>query len=203
MLHPIAYRLAKDIKYDLSNREREDAKPNMPQRPPLLQRAQNQQHLHNHIDCQKHGAENIHHDEQSHRVIRAQTRPALERNERDGEADDEDQQAADAEQPDGERGAVFVELEAHEAVDHEAERGGAHEAELHRDEVGVGFARAGHDATVDDEGGEGEEGVEVEEGGDFFTACVESILVSLKLFPLAYLFLFDTSRRLYTTYQQQ
>ena len=68
--------------------------------------------------------------------------------------------------------AIFVELEADEAVDEETGAEGGGEAVLHGGEVGVG-ARAGRDdARIEDKGREGQEDVDVEEGCDFFAAYI-------------------------------
>ena len=171
MLHSIAHHLAKHIQNDLPDREAEHTKGNMEQRPSLLQRPHHQKDLHDHVHSQEDRAENVDHNEQPDRVVRTEPRPALEREERDRKRHDEGQETGDPEQPDGERGAIFVELEADEAIDHQTYGCRGCEAEAGGDEVGVCAARGWNDAAVDDEGGECEERVGVEECGDFFATC--------------------------------
>ena len=74
--------------------------------------------MHDHVHEDEESAEDVDHHEQAHSVFLPKSSPALERQDGDGEADDEHCYRADSQQPDGERGAVFVELKTDEAVDH-------------------------------------------------------------------------------------
>ena len=72
-----------------------------------------------------------------------------------------------AQQPDRLLGAILIQLEADETVDEQTGAQRRREAVLHRDEVGVHARRRGDDARIQDEGDDGQEHVDVEEGGDF------------------------------------
>ena len=132
--------------------------------------------LHDNVDEEEDRGEDVHDHKEADGALRAKTSPALERKQSNHEADDEHGQTADAQQPDRECSAIFVELETNEAVDHQAYASGACEAALHSNEVWVRFRSRWYDTTVDDERADGEQGVEVEERGDLLAAC--SIIVS-------------------------
>jgi hypothetical protein len=148
----------------------------VPQRPALLQCTNNQHDLHDNVDEQEDRGEDVDDYEEANGALWAKTSPALECEQCDHEADDEHGQTADAQQPDRECSAIFVELETDKAVDHQTYACGAHEAALHSNEVWVCFRPRWYDTTVDDERAYGEQSVEVEEGGDFLATC--SVVVS-------------------------
>lgn len=101
VLHGKANVLAKNIEQNLPDNEEEDGEEDVSQRPALLQRAHHEQHLHDGVDGEEDGVENVDDDKQANGVGWAQPGPALEREERDGEADDEEGERGEAQQPDG------------------------------------------------------------------------------------------------------
>lgn len=170
--------VAQCIKQNLPNHKEEHTEANVTQRPAILQRIHHKQDLHYHIHGQKDRVEDIQDNEQSHGIHWAQTRPAFEREQTHCAGDDEHAEGAEAQEPDREGCSVLVELEADEAVDHEAnaERGG--ETILRRGEVGKCAGAWRDDAGVKDEGKDCEDHVEVEECCYFFASCI-ILLVAL------------------------
>lgn len=160
-----------DVEDKLTNDEEEDAKGNVPQRPPVLQSTHDKQDLHDQIDTDEDGVQDVEDDKEANGICGTQCSPALESGQTDEESDGEHEDGADAQQPDGEEGAVFVQLEPDEAVDHEADAERRREAILDGDKVGVGVGSGRDHAAIEDQRGDGEEKVEIEEGRDFFAAC--------------------------------
>lgn len=117
VLRRLAYWPAEDVEDHLPDDEEEDAEGDVPQRPAVLQRIRHEDDLHDGVDEQADAVEQVQHHKQPHGVGRPQPGEVLEREEGDGERDDECAGGAAAQEPDGLPRAVFVELEADEAVD--------------------------------------------------------------------------------------
>jgi hypothetical protein len=171
MLHVRADDLGQGVKQNLADNECRNSETNVPQRPTLLQCADDQQSLHDDVNEEEDRGEDVDDHEEADRALRAQASPSLECEQSNDEADSEHSQTADAKQPYRQSGTVFVELETDEAVDHQADAGGANKAELHSNEVWVCIGSRWYNAAVDDERADGEEGVQVEESRDFLAAC--------------------------------
>lgn len=170
MLHFLADGITEAVQKDLAGNEDQDPRDDTAHGPPALERVCDQQQLHDNKDGNADGVQNVEHDEQADGVGRAEAAPPLEGEEGDDERDGEHGHGREAQQPDGERRSVLVQLEPDEPVDEEAcaQRGG--QAVLDGDEVRERAAARGHNAGVDDERANGEGHVDVEECGDFLAA---------------------------------
>lgn len=171
MFHIVANRLAECIEQHLSDNERKDSKSNVSQRPSSIQSSQHQNDLHDNVHKQEQGAEDVDHDEDANGVLGSKASPALECQEGDGEGDEEHGDTASTEQPDGKRGAVLVQLETNEPVDHQADARRGNQTHLHGDEVWVCAASRRHDAGVDDQRAHRQKGISVEERSDLLPSC--------------------------------
>lgn len=109
--------VAKDVQDDLADDEKEDAEGDVAEGPAVLQGIHDEDDLHDHIHEEADGAKDVEHDEQADGVGGAETSPALEGEQRDGARDEEHGEGGEAEEPDGEGSAIFVELETDKAVD--------------------------------------------------------------------------------------
>ena len=89
MLRVVADRRTRDVQDHLAGNEEKDPEADVAQRPPVLQRVADQQHLHDDVHEQEDGVEDVQHDEQTRRVRRSQARPAFEGEQGDGAGDDE------------------------------------------------------------------------------------------------------------------
>lgn len=139
VLRAFADLVADDVENHLADDEEEDAEGDIAQRPAVLEGVRHEDDLHDDVDEQADGVEQVQHHEQADRVRRPQPGLALECQDRDGAGEEEHADGGAAQEPDGLRGAVLVELETDEAVDQEAGAEGGGEAVLHGGEVGVGF----------------------------------------------------------------
>jgi hypothetical protein len=92
--------LAECVDEDLADNEKKDTKGNVTQWPSILKSSHNEQDLHNGVDCEEYGAENVEDDEKANSVVRPQTGPALEGQDADDESNGEHGGRADSEQPD-------------------------------------------------------------------------------------------------------
>ena len=170
MLHVGADSLGEGVEQDLANDERQNTEADVPQWPALLERTDDQQSLHNNVDKEEDRGENVDDHEETDRALWAQTRPSLECEQSNDEADGEHGYTADAQQPYRESCTIFVELESDKAVDHQADTCGAHKTALHSNEVCICLGSRRYNAAVDNERDDGEEGVQVEEGCDLLAA---------------------------------
>lgn len=161
---------AESIENDLAGDKEEDAKSNVAQRPPVLQRPDDKQDLHANVDKELNSIEQVQHDKQTNGVGRTDARPSFESSQRDEEGNGKGHDGAEPQHPHGQRRAVLVQLEADEAIDQQTRHDGASQAILHAGKVRKGPAARRHDAGVDDEGDEGEQHVEVEKGEDLLAA---------------------------------
>ncbi|KAH6603697.1 hypothetical protein Trco_008472 [Trichoderma cornu-damae] len=157
---------AESIENDLPGDEEEDAKGDVAQGPPVLQRPNHKQDLHADVDEQLDGVEQIQDDEEPDGVGRTKPGPSLEGRQRDEEGDGKGNERAEPQHPHGERRAILVQLESDEAVDEQTRHDGAGQAVLHAGEVRERPAARGHDPGIDDERDEGEQHVQVEEAED-------------------------------------
>lgn len=175
MLHIVADGFGEGVQQNLADDESCNAKADVPHGPTLLQSAENQHDLHDNVDEQEDGGEDVDNNEETDGVVRAQTGPSLESQQRDHEADDEHGQAANTQKPDRERRAIFIELKADKTVDHQANAGRACKAALHGDEISICFGSRWHHTTVDDKRADCKQRVEVEESRDFLAACSDPV----------------------------
>lgn len=155
---------AESIEDDLAGNKKEDAKGNVAQRPPILQRPDHKQDLHADIDKELNGVEQVQDDKQTNRVGRTKPSPSPKGCQRYQEGDGKGNEGAEPHHPHRERRAVLVQLETNEAIDEQARHHGAGQAILHAGKVGKRPAARRHDAAIDDERDEGEQHVEVEKG---------------------------------------
>jgi len=137
----VVYRLTdlvgEGIQQNLAHGEEKHSKGDITQRPPILQCPQHQQDLTAHVDEQEQRVDNIHEHEERRSLCRVESSVAVEGADGDRACEKEHHERADAHQPDGESSAVFVDLEADEAIDQEAgaRRGG--QSGLRGDEIGI------------------------------------------------------------------
>lgn len=96
VLHVRANGLGQGVKQDLANNEGENTEADVPQRPALLQGAHNQKSLHNDVDEEEDGGENVDDHEEANGVFRVQAAPALECEQSNDKADGEHGKTADA-----------------------------------------------------------------------------------------------------------
>ena len=167
----IADCVAEDVENDLSDDEEEKAKGDVPQRPSILERVGDEDDLHDDVYQQADAVDDIQHHKKTERVGRAQSQLVLERQNRYRPRDEEHADGGASQQPHRLLGAIFVQLKAHKAIDDEARAQGGCESVLQGGEIGVGTGPRGNDAGVQDERSHGQHDVDVEEGGDLFTAC--------------------------------
>ena len=145
----LTYCLAEGVDENLANNEEEDAKGNVTQRPSVLESSHNEQDLHDDVDCEEYGTEDVEDDEEADGVVRTQPGPALESQDADDKSDGEHGGRADSEKPDTQECTIFVQLEADETGNHEGDASGGSEAILHSNEPGIS-ARARRDDTAVD-----------------------------------------------------
>jgi len=181
MLDAITDGVTKDVQNDLSNDKKEDAKHDVAQRPTILEGANNKNDLADEINEEKYGVDEVRDDKNADWVLRVQAGPILEGEKRNGASDDEHGQGGQSQQPDRQSCAVLVKLETNKPVDQQAGAESGREPVLDSGEVGVcGRARRGN-ACIKNKRYDGQEEVDVEEGCDFFAACVRmSVLESLQ-----------------------
>ena len=95
VLDPLADSLTEQVHNDLTDDEEEDAKRNVSEWPSLLQCTRDQKDLHNDVDEEEDGAEDVDHNEQSDRVQRSKSCNTLESENTDSKADEEHDERAD------------------------------------------------------------------------------------------------------------
>lgn len=117
MLNVLADLLAERVENNLADGEKEGAKRDIPQWPPILQGIRHEDNLHAHIDEQLDPVDQIQHDKQAHRVHGPQPRPPLERQQTDGERNDKHAQTRQPQQPHRKRRPILIELKPNEPVD--------------------------------------------------------------------------------------
>lgn len=161
---------AESVQDDLANNKEEDAKDDVAKGPAVAERAQDKKNLQHNVDGELDGVEQVENDKEANSVDGAEAGPALERSERNEEANREGDKRADAHHPERQGRAVFVELESYKTVDKKTSNGGVGEAVLNGDKVRIRVAAGGHDTSVDDERDKGEKHIEVEEVEDLLTA---------------------------------
>ena len=88
MLDLVADVGGKDVENDLSGHEEEDAKANVAQWPAILQRVDDEEDLHDEVDPDADGIDDVQDDKEADGVGGPQAGPALEGHERDGKRDD-------------------------------------------------------------------------------------------------------------------
>lgn len=89
MLDTVADDVSKNVQDHLSNDEEENTEDDVAQWPAVLQCAQDEDYLADEVDEEKDCVDNVGEDENADGVLRIQTSPVLESEERDGAADDE------------------------------------------------------------------------------------------------------------------
>ena len=164
---PFTDLVAKDIKNDLANDEEEGSKSDISKGPSILKRIRNENNLHDHIDQNTDPIDQIQNHKQTYRLHRSKPDLIHKSQDRHRARNKEHNDGTAAQQPDRLLGAILIQLEADETVDEQTGAQRRREAVLHRDEVGVHARRRGDDARIQDEGDDGQEHVDVEEGGDF------------------------------------
>lgn len=89
MLYLVADGVAEDVEDDLTNNEEEDAKRNITEWPAVFKGSNNQNDLADSVDEEANGVDDVSNDEDSDRVSRVQSGPALEGQEVHSTTDDE------------------------------------------------------------------------------------------------------------------
>lgn len=154
----------KGVEHNLTGNKEKDTKGNVAQGPAVLEGAGDEEHLHDHVDKQLHGVEQVEDDKQANGVGGREAGPAHKGANGDEKGNGKGNERAGAQQPHGQRGAVLVELEADEAVDEQAGDEGAGQTTLQGGKVRIRRGAGRDDTGVDNEREEGEQHVEVEEG---------------------------------------
>lgn len=106
--------------------------------------------MHDEVDEQKNGTQDVQDDEEASGVCGTESTPALEGCQRDEESYGEHDGGARAQQPDGERSAIFKELEADEAINHEGDAGCRGETVLDGNKVRISTRARGSNTSVED-----------------------------------------------------
>lgn len=167
MLDILTDPLTERVQDDLPNNEEENAKRNVPERPPVLQRIRHQNHLHYHVHEQLDRIDQIQHDKQPGRVHRPQPGPPLEREQTDCKRDGKHAHTRQPQQPDGKRRPILIQLKAHKSINQQTRTQRTGQPILDRGKVGIDAHAAGRDHTrIENQTDHGEEHVDVEEGGD-------------------------------------
>lgn len=162
---------ADGVQNDLAHDEEEDAKGDVAQRPAVLQSPDDKEDLECDVDEKLNGVQQVQDDEETDGVGGSQTNPRLEGSKRNQEAYRKSRQRTNAQQPDGKKGAVFVQLKSDETVDQQASDQGRRQAVLHRYEVRVRGRARRNDTCINAKGDETEEHVNVKEHEDFLATC--------------------------------
>lgn len=142
----------------------------MSQWPTVVESVGHKQQLHDNVDRHGDSIQKVEHDEQAHRVGRAQSPPRLEGHEGDDEGQSEHDGRANSDQPDRKGGAIFVQLKPYETVDQQACAESGCEATLNGYKVWEGTTSWRHDTRIDNECENGECEIDIEEGNDFLAA---------------------------------
>ena len=103
----------------LTDDEDEDAKGDVDEWPAVLEGICDEDDLHDDVDKEAQGVEEIKDHEETERVERSEPTFVFESKDADAAAEDEHPDGCAAEEPNGHSGAVFVELEADKAIDEE------------------------------------------------------------------------------------
>jgi len=169
MLGVVADFSGEDVQNDLAYDEEECAKKEMTKRPTVLECVDNQYYLHDQIDDDAYAVDDVEDDEQPDRIPGPESSPPLEREQRDSEGNRKHSKTGEAKEPDRERRAVFIKLEANETVDKQAHAKRRGESVLDRDKVRVYAASSRcHDARVENQAKDCQGDVYVEESYYFF-----------------------------------
>lgn len=132
-----------------------------------MQGVEHEDELHDDVYGEADGRDKVQNHEEADGLGGTEAGPALERSQRDEERDDEEGEGDAAQEPDGERGAVLIQLEPDETVDEQAHTQCRREASLHSYKVGIWIRSWRDDAGVDTQRYEGQEHVDVEKRRDF------------------------------------
>ena len=179
VLDAVADGVAEDVQDDLADDEEEDAEDDVAERPAVLECAHDEDDLADEVDEEEDGVHDVGDDEDADWVLGVHTRPILKCEKGDGTANNEHGKGGQAQQPDRQGRAVFVQLETDKAVDEQAGAEGGYKAVLGSGEVRVRGRTRGSDAGIEDERDNGQEEVDVEERGDLLAAC-NCVLVRLR-----------------------
>lgn len=161
---------AECIHEHLARNEKENTKGNISKRPTVLESSSHQKDLHGNVNKQLGGVQEVQHNEKADSVCGTKTSPALERGERNKEANGECDEGANAQHPHGHRRAILVKLKPDETVDQQASDGRTAKTVLDADKIRVRITAGRHDTGVDDEGYAGEEHVQVEEAENLLSS---------------------------------
>lgn len=171
VLDAVADGVTKDVQNDLSDDKKEDTKDNVTERPAVLKGTHNENDLADEVDEEEDCVDKIRDDEDANGVFGTQTSPVLESEEGDGASNDEHGEGGQAQEPDRQSCAVFIQLETNKAVDQQAGAEGRDEAILGGSKVWVGGGARRSDTGVENERYDSEEEVDVEEGSDLLAPC--------------------------------
>lgn len=136
-----------------------------------MKRIDHEHDLHHNIYEQEDTIEDVENDKKANGFCGTKTSPTLECEEGNGEGDDEHGDRDDSEEPHGQCCAVFVELEADEAIDKQTGAQCRGKPVLDRDKVRESPGARSDNAGVDDERDGSEGHVDVEKGRDLLPAC--------------------------------
>lgn len=161
---------AKSIENDLAGNKEEDAKGNVTQRPPVLQRSDDKQDLHANVDKELNGVEQVQDDKQTDSVGRANTRPSFKGSERDEERNGKGNDRAEPQHPHRQRRSILVQLKAHKPIDQQTRHNRAGQAILHARKIRKRPATRRHNTSINNKRDEGEQHVEVEKSQNLLAA---------------------------------
>nr|GFD50062.1 hypothetical protein [Tanacetum cinerariifolium] len=118
VLHVVTDDLAEGVQQDLADDERDHSQDDVQQWPSLFQCSKHHNDLANNVDCQEDRAEKVDHDEESDGVLRPQSGPSLECQNRHRERYQKHDGAASVDQPDRKCRAVLVHGESNASANH-------------------------------------------------------------------------------------
>lgn len=170
MAHGNANLGAKSIENDLAGNEKEDAKGNVTQRPPVLQRSDNKQDLHANVDKELNGVEQVQDDKQTDSVGRTNTRPSFKGSQRDEERNGKGNDRAEPQHPHGQRRSILVQLKAHKPIDQQTRHNSTGQTILHARKVRKRPAARRHNTSINNKRDESKQHIEVEESQNLLAA---------------------------------
>lgn len=161
---------AESIENDLAGDEEEDAKGNITQRPPVLQRSDNKQDLHANVDKELNGVEQVQDDKQTNSVGRTNARPSFKGGQRDEEGNGKGNNRAEPQHPHRQRRAILIQLKAHEPINQQTRHDRAGQTILHARKVRKRPAARRHDTSINNKRDESEQHIKVKERQNLLAA---------------------------------
>lgn len=99
---------AEGVENDLADDEEHRGGSEIPQRPAVLQSVHHEDDLHDEVDEQTDGVDDVQHNKQARGIRRRQSRPALKREQRDDKRQRKHRHTGEPQQPNRQKRAVFI-----------------------------------------------------------------------------------------------